>query len=291
MFNSKSYYTEEDAILANVEADLSYDGADGLCRAIMESYENERIINTLQEDSSNSIIDYIIDIMRRFWAKLKGMFMRWLQMIKKWMAKRKLKSFNMMEKERIKKTSSDASFTLSDDFITILSKKKDIELDFSKLDCSKITKSIFDEERPGYLNINDSTSEEEINGILIGKLLKVPSSKVSNDSLKSDIRNIYFDDDDIRLNKAGLDKVVKVLSNGERIIKDAENVLESCSVYIKNTIKHVKSSDSKKGRILSRVVRIINNLSLRVSNIIFNLLMEYISSNYTVYKRICYSIR
>ena len=332
MFNSKSYYTEEDAILANVEADLSYDGADGLCRAIMESYENERLveslmdkadamesrmlsesaseedIQSLQEASVKSVVQYIIGIMQRFWAKLKGMVMRFIHKVQLWWTKRKIvKGMKDAAKEekRLEKVgvgmSSSTSANKTKKLINLKGSKTLNELitlkplsdckvfkDFIE-DTGTVTRTVGDKENSDAkpeITAKDFDSDEELADALTQFLCR--DNSLSYDSLKDDLYDLYFDEDDVDLTKDKVDQAKANLAEIQKKYKDLQNIAKDGGKYTKkicSMANKAKASDNAYYlKALNKAIRIANNVYFRVTNVIFGLYLKYLNSQYAFYR-------
>lgn len=342
MFNKQDYYTEEDAIFANVEADLSYDGADGLCRAIIESYENERLveaymdkadakesqmlaesasqedIEAMQEASVGSVIQIIIGIMQRFYAKVKGMIARFIHKLQLWFAKRKQKQFKKDEKaaSKLAQGKNKAGFAIGidataksaikgDTEITVLANKqgsdqttallpKVLSSGLSKYSVTFLTSFIDDDDKYGFANFRGGNSPRNVaasgddKADIYDAFAKALFGKsVSFDDLRNDLKDEFFEEDFELTNR---DQVVKFLENGKDIIKDLKNIDKNCAKICKDIAKLGKSAKFKDNPMyikgLNRLVNIMNTCIFRAMNAVFSLTMEQLNSYYKAYSKI-----
>ena len=332
MFNSKSYYTEEDAILANVEADLSYDGADGLCRAIMESYENERLveslmdkadamesrmlsesaseedIQSLQEASVKSVVQYIIGIMQRFWAKLKGMVMRFIHKVQLWFVKRNLKSFKNDRKKNEKQKGITSVRVKDDDDLEVMvnryPKSMVEQMDTMKaweiISSEKILMDMTDKkakyittyhaEMNGKSSINKANDGTDhiwdTDEIAKEFLLNLTNADIEYDDIKDGLREKYFE-----YKTQSESQIVKFLESAEKErIKEVNNFVKSldngCKRIIKLANKAKISDNHNYLKALNKVIRIATNTTFRIINAIFGLIFEQIDSYYKAYCKI-----
>ena len=330
MFN-KDYYTEEDAIFANVEADLSYDGADGLCRAIIESYENERLveaymdkadaaeaqmlaesasqedIESLQEASVKSVIQIIIGIMQRFYAKVKGMIARFIHKIQLWFAKRREKAFRRDKKKMDKiiagKTKAGFNITASrnangnaNNDITVLANKSaptgcevldSFEPDNIKLDAILTTYFVEDKDKYEYSNAGSHAHSDDKEDIYDQMLEDMFGKKLSYSDLKSELKDAFFEEDKEIQNS---DEVVKYLDNAKAIINQVKALDKKCKKWCNKVAKLGKSAKMKdnaqyiKG--LNRLVNLCNSIIFRSFNAVFSLTMEQLNSYFRAYNKL-----
>lgn len=332
MFNKQDYYTEEDAIFANVEADLSYDGADGLCRAIIESYENERLveaymdkadakeaqmlaesasqedIESLQEASVNSVIQIIIGIMQRFYAKIKGMIARFIHKIQLWFAKRREKAFRRDKKKMDKliagKTKGGFKITASRDAngngnndITVLANKNksasgcelldNFEPDNIRLEPLLTTYFVEDKEKYEYSNTGTHAASDDKEDIYDAILEDMFGKKLSYSDLKSELKDEFFDEEhDI----TSSDEVVKYLDQAKGIINEVKGLDKKSKKWCNKVAKLGKSAKMKdnaqyiKG--LNRLVNLCNTVIFRAFNAVFSLTMEQLNSYFRAYNKL-----
>ena len=334
MFN-KDYYTEEDAIFANVEADLSYDGADGLCRAIIESYENERLveaymdkadaaeaqmlaesasqedIESLQEASVKSVIQIIIGIMQRFYAKVKGMIARFIHKIQLWFAKRTEKRLHSDKKKMDKiiagKTKAGFNITASrnangnaNNDITVLAdnKQNQIQSKMNLANCNPYfyltTYFVEDKDKYEYKSHQtqgvNSDDKEDIYDQIVNEAFGTPNGTLSYSDLRSDLKDYFYEEDkEVTSSQEVIDFLFKN-DSAKKAIKWLKKTDNEFKKYCNNVAKLGKSAKMKdnaqyiKG--LNRLVNILNTVLLRILNVSFSLTMEQLNSYFRAYNKL-----
>ena len=318
-----------------LEADLSYNGAEGLCRAIIESYENEitvnrlmneydrkeakllsesasdEIIHSFQEEAEDGILDYIIDIMKRFYAKIKGIIIHFIHKVEMWYSKVQVSKY----KKILKKSNIDmdrlASITIEDWCEPKKYSNKGLQLSTIHLDklsddMDKILEKIFSQSKNWFVHKTSKSKD----GKTI-KTNKLSFSEVNTDDtdMRDIIVKILFDDREAQYSdilsseyyhskcykesnsksaKSVWPIVVNIIDSGNETIDDIEKQIKEAEKYSKSICALAKLYKKKDKKIslteLNKVIRVCNNLYFIITNLIFKELVFGLNQTFRVLK-------